>query len=381
MKTEKIETITRKDLVKEIYRLGYTKVKERTVESWQGKDLLPPFDIIGGGRGKGRGRAQNSWSNGEVIIRQAVCVFELMEMYRCTEKVYVPLRMLGFKIPIARLREALTNPVEEGLDELMEKAESFGNLEDALLDSAGEMSEELSRTNVLILSPPWEMLDAIGNILFNPNYDFEDTPFEAGKEALCEWERKLSEAIPAHAEGSDGLLSFDLFDHAQFINRYFSVPAIEKALDECDDDDLERVGQDLEIIGEIGFSLIEFVRRIMPSDFEITDEEAFGNFFKAGTYLALLDLSMRRNGYAGTLDSAREQALKSFREDFLSAISFDSQTEQIFAAAMKELLKLMQKMCEKDILLAPPGEARDFSANFDHGLTMTPNCAAAVSCR
>ncbi len=368
MESGKVETITRKGLVRELHQLGYTEVKERTVESWQRKELLPSFDIIGGGRGKGQGRAQNSWSNGEVIIRQAVCVFKLMKMYRCAEKAYVPLRMLGFKIPIARLREALTNPVEEGLDELMEKAESFGNLEDALLDSAGEVGDELGRTNVLLLSPPWEMLDAIGNILFNQKYDFEDTPFEAGKEALRDWERKLSEAIPMYSEGSDCESSFDFFDHAQFINKYFSVPAIKKALDECTDDDLERVGQDLEIIGEIGFSLIEFVRRNVPSDFEITEEETFGNFFKAGTYLAFLDLSMRRNGHAGTLDSAREHVLKSFREDFLSAISSDSQTEQLFAAAMEEMFKLMQEMWEQAILPSPfPDEARTFSASGEVG--------------
>ncbi len=77
-------------------------------------------------------------------------------------------------------------------------------------------------------------------------------------------------------------------------------------------------------------------------------------FFKAGTYLALLDFQ------CGETDTPEHSTL------------LEKSCRKVFAKI---------SCCgEKDILPLPsPGEARDFSDNFDHGLTMTPNCAAAVS--
>src|SRR6185503_15454308 len=99
--------------------------------------------------------------------------------------------LLAMRVRLPNRRAALTNPVVEGLNEVLEKAESCGNLEDALLNSAGAVSEQMGRANVPLLSAPFETLDAIANIFFNEKYDFGDSPFEAGKEALREWEGML----------------------------------------------------------------------------------------------------------------------------------------------------------------------------------------------
>src|SRR5262245_8976794 len=130
MSNEATGAITRKELVEVLHDLGLNEIKERTLEDWQAKGLLPQFDARGRGLGKGKGRSESSWSNSDLIIRRAICVHNLLRVCHSAEKAYVPLIMRGHTIPIASLRDALTKLVIEGLDEVSENAEKFGNLED-----------------------------------------------------------------------------------------------------------------------------------------------------------------------------------------------------------------------------------------------------------
>lgn len=79
--------ITRRGLAKVLREHGMD-LKPRTVESWQKKELLPPFDSNGRGFGKGKGRAEGAWADGELIVKQAICIRNLLSAYGSAERAY-----------------------------------------------------------------------------------------------------------------------------------------------------------------------------------------------------------------------------------------------------------------------------------------------------
>jgi hypothetical protein len=49
MTDEKVGSLTQDELLAELHRRGYDDVTERQIADWRRKELLPPFDVIGGG--------------------------------------------------------------------------------------------------------------------------------------------------------------------------------------------------------------------------------------------------------------------------------------------------------------------------------------------
>jgi hypothetical protein len=153
-----VESLTQKALVAEMHRLGHYDVTERQVADWRRNDLLRPFDALGKGRGQHRGRECSSWSNGEAVLNQALWVRELIQIYGSVEDVYLPLWVLGYLVPLERVREALGTPLDEMAHSIAEAIESksraTGEIEDLIEEAAYHNVEEMRRAGAEALLIP-----------------------------------------------------------------------------------------------------------------------------------------------------------------------------------------------------------------------------------
>jgi hypothetical protein len=107
------------------------------------------------GRGFGRahgGRQRNGWTDGDSIFNQALWVYRLLKSHSAYVDLYVPLWLLGFPIPLSRIREGLVKP----LDTITDDATFDGRdaIEDYIDDAAYEFSEGVRRANWNILDMP-----------------------------------------------------------------------------------------------------------------------------------------------------------------------------------------------------------------------------------
>jgi hypothetical protein len=109
MKEMEPEALTEAALVAKLQGLGHTYVSVRTVEEWRRRELLPKFDQKGQGLGQGMGRRPSVWTEGQVIIERAAWVSDLIRVYGRMERTYLPLWMLGFPIPLKRIRQSLSS--------------------------------------------------------------------------------------------------------------------------------------------------------------------------------------------------------------------------------------------------------------------------------
>ena len=64
MTDERVGALTQDELLAELHRRGYDDATERQIAEWSRKELLPSFDLIGGGRVRRRGSERSSWSDG-----------------------------------------------------------------------------------------------------------------------------------------------------------------------------------------------------------------------------------------------------------------------------------------------------------------------------
>jgi hypothetical protein len=154
MERNKSEFLTQDGLVAELHKLGYSDVTKRRVASWRANDLLPSFYMIGGGRGQRRGRESSAWAHREEVVNQAAWVYELLKIYKGVEDIHLPLWMLGFRIPLARVREALSRPLNSMVHSIETEIGNKGELEDAIGQAAYEFTKDMQRANVALLQVP-----------------------------------------------------------------------------------------------------------------------------------------------------------------------------------------------------------------------------------
>lgn len=163
--------ITQDELVGELCKRGYSRITTRTLTDWRQNGVLPPFDIAGPGRGKGRGRSFSSWSQRELVINQAQWVEHLLTIYRMFEDCHVPLWMLGYPVPLERVRRSLYAPLHELMVQLEAEASTPGNLEDTIDDAIFSYCARINKGESEFLQVPKESIEAILNVVFNCEYD------------------------------------------------------------------------------------------------------------------------------------------------------------------------------------------------------------------
>jgi hypothetical protein len=310
--------LTQDELVARLHELGYADVTTRRIASWRANDLLPQFDIIGGGRGRCRGRESSAWSDGAEVLNQAIQVYELLKMYKSFDDLYLPLWMLGYPVPLWRVREALSYPLDSTVHAIeveLSDRDDLG-LEDVIDDVAADFSRDLERTNLKLFQVPQVSLAAFTNIIMNGDYNTNDAPFEDGVEALERWDQETGQKL-AQIVGTENLTItpankpldtiWTVFTHAPFINRHFSLQRLKEAVDECTDEDLMAVWRDLSFVREIVLlvkRLVMLLKPYIPAEWQLQPEKDFSTVLRAGKLLVWLDLSLRRSGYGPVIDHA-----------------------------------------------------------------------------
>lgn len=328
--------LTQDELLAKLHRHGFDDVTERQIADWRRKELLPPFDVIGGGRGRSRGREQSSWSNGRLVFNQTVWVRELLQIYGSVERVRLPLWVLGYPVPLERMREVLGGPLNEmaeGLAGAIEnEARASGEIEDLIGEAVSQNVEEMRRAGVEALLMPQHSLEALLNVFFNQGYDLTDGGFELGAEELKEYESAMQQRCAA-ALAAEGLGDVDLarqdssmtsfFDRAPFIKQYFSLHQLKLAVDGCTDDDLRAVQRDLCCLRGMALlvrKIITIVTSELPVKYMPKRADVLRSILSVGGLLVLADLSLRRNGFAHAIDHLLPIALQQFRQGFTEEV-------------------------------------------------------------
>lgn len=332
MTDERSREMTQDELLTEMHRLGYDDVTERQLADWRRKDLLPPFDVTGGGRGRRRGRERSSWTNGESVVNQALWVRELLQIYRSTESVRLPLWVLGYPVPLKRVREALGGPLNEIANDLADAIENetraSGEIEDMIEEATYHQVEEMRREGAEALLLPQHSLEAFFNVFLNEEYDLTDGAFELGIEELREYETAMRHRQDAAlvAEGfgdadsprqDDSLLKF--VDRAPFIKQYFSLHQLKQAVDECTDSDLRAVQRDLSYLRGMAHLLrkiITILTREIPAEYHPSRADNLRPILSFGGLVILADLSLRRHGFGQAIDYFLPEALRRFQQQF-----------------------------------------------------------------
>lgn len=327
------ETLTEDGLLAELHRLRYADMTKRRLGLWRETDLLPPFDLIGGGRGRGVGRAKSAWLHPKRIVERAAYAYEFMRIYGNYADVHFALLMLGYDIPLERMREALRDPVEGFTHALEAEVASMkdAGVEDVLDEAAVELAQTIDREErgpdgSAMFRVPADSLKVLLNIFFNHvtsgdvlvgrDYNLTDVPFEDGLEALRTWEQEFKgqrgELLDDHliARGSveqPGDMLRMIFTHAQFINEHMSVPRLKAVLDECTEDDLAAIRHDLDVVRGIALELkrmILFAGLHVPEGLRPIKVRAklLTLVFAIGHWCLLADLSFRRSGYGALIE-------------------------------------------------------------------------------
>ena len=328
MDQQKSEILTQDGLVAALHKLGYTDVTKRRLASWRENDLLPPFDLIGGGRGRHRGRKSNGWEHGDYVLNLAVWVYELLKFYKSFDDLYVPLWLLGYAVPLHRVRHALGWPLNAMARSIETDVESKGDLEDLIGDAAFVFTKDIRSANMALLEVPQETLEALTNLFFNSEYDLNDLPFEEGIEALRGWEQTFQqrcEAIFGDEAGTAGNCSIKpddglkvAFTHATFINKFFSLEQLKTAVNECTDEDLVAVWNDMHALREIVLLFRQVISLLLPhipDEMDPTTMESLAAIFRFGRMCIWADLSLRRSGYGEIIDYCLPALLDQIREE------------------------------------------------------------------
>jgi len=352
MGDERRSEMTQDELLAEMHRLGYDDVTERQLADWRRKDLLPPFDVMGSGRGRRRGRERSSWTNGESVLDQALSVRELMQIYRSTESVRLPLWVLGYPVPLKRVREALGGPLNEIANEIAcaieNEARASGEIEDMIGEITYHHAEELRREGGEALLLPQHSLEAILNVFLNQDYDLTDGAFELGIEELREYETALRQrqdaALAAEGFGDaeparqdDSLLKF--VDRAPFIKQYFSLHQLKQAVDECTDSDLRAVQRDLSYLrgmAHLLHKIITILTREIPAEYHPSRADNLQPILSAAGLVILADLSLRRHGFAREIDYFLPEALRRFKQQF------NEEKERDLVEASKQIPEIIE---------------------------------------
>lgn len=344
-------TITQQELLTELRKRGYDTISKRRLIDWRANTLLPSFDLIGSGLGKGRGRECSLWSNGRLVLNQAIWVYELLQLYPSFESLYLPLWMLGYPIPLEFVREALHRPLREMALAIEREAQTPGDLEDIIDDAASRFGHKLARANQELLQMPEEALAAAINILFTPEYDLTDHPFQAGLHALQELDSRLRskhairfDTIQDEERGgtaSDSQNDNPLFAHAGFFKRYLSLHELKRAVDDCTNDDLLVVKRDLAVVRELVVPIRKLILILiddLSAEFRALFKHLLPAVFGTGRLLVLADLSLRHNGFSETIDRSLSELLRLFRDEVNERLEREMEAiSENFAATLKAL--------------------------------------------
>ncbi len=345
------KALTQAQLVEKFHAHGCADVTPRRVADWRRNDVLPPFDVIGRGRGgREHGRHSSVWADGDAVLNQALWVYQLLKTHQSFLDLYLPLWLLGFSIPLNRIRDALLKPLEMVSSEVAFEIDGKNAIEDRIDDAAFEFMQGVQRANWNVLDIPPEVLAAMMNILLNSAYNMEDEPFENAVDSLGEWERNLQQRCFEFLDDAKAVSRAEqlpnesgIFRHAGFVNNFLSVPHLRQVVTECTDEDLLAVDKDVSWLREIVFEiqrLLPVVLRHVPTEMQPKRDEMLATVLSVGQLSLLVDLSLRSRGYGELIDHVLMYLLNSIQtqtpEDVEKWIApFEVELQSAFSVMMQ----------------------------------------------
>lgn len=352
-----MKALTQEEVVTELKKLGYSDVTERRITDWRQKGLLPAFDESGPGLGKSRGRRRSAWSEGEIVLKQAIWVYRLLDLFGNAEKLYIPLWMLGYDVSVSHVRKALNEPLSSAVREIDAATNTSGGLQDIIDDIAFEVSNKVRATNIEALQVPQEWLEACVSIFFVQDYAVWDAPFEYGVNALRGWQGLVEEQIasafgktledcPAVSDQHNGLLTS--VDFAAFCNKSFSLRQIKSAVEACTDEVLRSVQQDMKMLVEIAtfvWRITLILTRNLPAEFRPTEARALLLSFSLGRLLIWADISLRQSGFGDIIERLLNKLQSSLPKDMDEA-ELQLNNAQDFTPAISDLLAYLEGMAQ-----------------------------------
>ncbi len=353
MQDNKTNTLTQDALVAELHKKGYVNVTVRRIATWRRHDLLPPFNGIGSGRGQRKGRECNSWSDGHLVINQAMWICQLLQTYKGFGDLHLPLWLLGYPVPLKRIRQSLSEPLDEMTEAVKAEAGSSGELEDAIGDAAYDYVKKIGHTGAQMLQIPQDSIEALINVFFNREYDLSDAPFEDGAKALQEHGCKIREkqSVLLAAKGIEvsslpqrGEME-DFFINAPIIKEYFSLYQLKQAVDESTDGDFQAIERDIDVLREMVLwlhKMFVILTREMESDFDVSPAIILPPIFDFGKLIIWADLSLRHHGFSEVIDRSLREALVHIREEFNEKLERELiEASHTFALAVNTTCEVM----------------------------------------
>lgn len=331
--------------------------------------MLPVFDLIGGGRGKGQDRAENGWQNRRVIIKQAIRILHLRELYPRLDDLYFPLWIFGYPIPNDRVREALREPLDFMVEDMGEIVEQFrALLEPETTRTAGIIEDIIDDT--IYTSPvtkglrafsknemPPEIIEAGMNIFLNPDYKLNDIGFRDGLLGLKKWrERNQKRRIKSKAGDSDTLAEFQnenssiefIFKYAPFLKENLSLHRLQETTANCSDEVLKEVRRDMRIVTEIATAFGEMMTVLMqdaPEGFRpLSFDEFLPLLFGTAKLVAWTDISLRQKGFGEIINHLRRELPVIIRRDLTEEKKQEiAEFSPQFAIIMQESLSKLEE--------------------------------------
>jgi len=327
--------LTEAALVAELQGFGYTNVSLRTIEEWRRRELLPKFDQKGGGLGKGGGRRRSVWMDGPAVIEQAAWVSDLIRVYGRMESAYLPLWLLGYSIPLKRVKQALRQPaakLDQAIRKEMKGKDGLVN-EDVIDDLLSKTPRRILKNNP---SLSLDQLSAVYNLLFNPDYD----PGELTSDEFTPCE----DASNGEPHTPDQHQMAFLSQYAPLIKEHLSFERVKETLRHCTVEDLKTVERDVAILRKIVFHLGRTVKAMVsaaPPELTKGFTDKWHFLFFLGRMVILADLSLRRSGYGTWIDQNLPCVLDVIRA------AFNEEREAEFLAKSPEMIADAERKMEE----------------------------------
>ena len=330
--------LSKKQLVELLHGRGYVGVTVRQVTDWRSRDLLPPFDVGGTSLGRAQGKAESQWSNGVVIIEQSAWIIELLKLFGDYKHVYVPLWILGYRVHLGRVREALFEPLERTISGVRRDSTADKNMEDVLSEDASILAAKLRKEDSPLLHIPADALDLILNLFMNPDYDLTD---EGAFQAFQLWQEQCQRLQASWSQSAmqpgtpDSIGS--LFGLASTVKRYMSITEIKRCVDEATYDALRVVGRDVAMLRRTWLMFSKLLARELPAELYLPKDLVLRFVLGMGRIAIYLDIALRSHGQGGDIDSLLPHWLgvveRAFDEKFGEATSsISTQAAQILKA-------------------------------------------------
>ena len=377
-------TLTTEELVLELKRAGFEKISERTIDDWRREGLLPDFDILRRGLGKGLGKTKSIWKQPDLVIEQAKWILRMKAVGIKREDFRLYLWMLDFPIHLEDVRDSLLEPLIEHIERLerevkviqprCERAEHL--IEDVINEATSEALLSIEHNPFQSLNLPQEVLEAIFNVFLNPEYDLMDYDFAESFSAVEELGKTVSKFGSEMFDEKENEVEsstkhvqflFDFLNNAEFVQEHFSLHQLEKAVRECTHEDLDEVQTDMRICVKIFMILAHTFKVILPKIKPLSDSSPSGDqflpiLFNFGELIVLADISLRRNGYSQTINLARGQLLEKIEKEFSETVR--KEIEQVAPAIGQGLSQSLEIVERKFTEMAANSPKSQITANY-----------------